>query len=139
MIQHDTKTKSGCDFWDELNEYSREDTYQALLRTQDGRCAICGKQQRNPSKRLCLDHNHQTGFIRGLLCSRCNLLVGLIEKDQGEIVKARPLSGKTTPTHTTGSQGVRLHGSRPDMTNGGQFTFHRVFGTFRKPLCPIKL
>lgn len=44
--------------------------YDALLRAQDGRCAIC--RARPKSKRLAVDHDHKTGAVRGLLCSRCN-------------------------------------------------------------------
>lgn len=44
--------------------------YDALLRVQGGRCAICRARPRK--KRLALDHNHKTGAPRGLLCSRCN-------------------------------------------------------------------
>lgn len=44
--------------------------YDALLRRQDGKCAIC--RARPKSKRLAVDHNHDTGEVRGLLCSRCN-------------------------------------------------------------------
>lgn len=46
------------------------DDYDALLRRQGGRCAICGGRPK--SKRLAVDHDHQTGAVRGLLCSRCN-------------------------------------------------------------------
>lgn len=44
--------------------------YKALLAAQGGRCAIC--RARPQSKRLAVDHDHQTGAVRGLLCSRCN-------------------------------------------------------------------
>lgn len=46
------------------------DEYEALLRRQGGKCAICRARPR--SKRLAVDHNHTTGAVRGLLCSRCN-------------------------------------------------------------------
>lgn len=42
-------------------------TYDVLLRRQQGRCAICGSVPR--SRRLAVDHDHQTGLVRGLLCS----------------------------------------------------------------------
>lgn len=44
--------------------------YDALLAAQGGRCAIC--RARPKSKRLAVDHDHKTGAVRGLLCSRCN-------------------------------------------------------------------
>ena len=45
--------------------------YNRMLKTQGGRCAICG---RKPSKtrRLDVDHSHKSGRIRGLLCHRDN-------------------------------------------------------------------
>jgi hypothetical protein len=51
--------------------------YDALLLAQDGRCAICGtdKPYKNKDK-LCVDHDHITGIVRGLLCDRCNGLLG---------------------------------------------------------------
>jgi hypothetical protein len=46
------------------------DDYALLLNVQDGRCAICnGRPRKNM---LAIDHDHKTGEIRGLLCSRCN-------------------------------------------------------------------
>lgn len=44
--------------------------YKRLLDLQGGKCAIC--RSRPKSKRLAVDHDHQTGEVRGLLCSRCN-------------------------------------------------------------------
>jgi hypothetical protein len=44
--------------------------YKVLLELQGGKCAIC--RARPKSKRLAVDHDHKTGAVRGLLCSRCN-------------------------------------------------------------------
>lgn len=44
--------------------------YDRLLQIQEGRCAIC--RDRPVNRQLAVDHNHQTGQIRGLLCKRCN-------------------------------------------------------------------
>jgi len=55
------------------------DDYNALLKQQKGVCAICKDP---PTKqRLCVDHNHITGEIRGLLCRECNLLLSCINDD----------------------------------------------------------
>lgn len=41
--------------------------YEAILQEQGGGCGICGKPPRD-GKRLAVDHDHQSGFVRGLLC-----------------------------------------------------------------------
>lgn len=59
------------------------DDYDALLTKQGGRCAICRKPP-NPQgyrKRLCVDHEHATGRIRGLLCNQCNAGIGQFRDD----------------------------------------------------------
>ena len=48
-----------------------------MLEFQSGSCAICKVKQ--GERLLCVDHDHATNKIRGLLCSRCNLLVGVLE------------------------------------------------------------
>lgn len=51
--------------------------WDALYDQQDGRCAICGRDDRD----LVVDHNHGDGTIRGLLCSNCNTGIGLLGDD----------------------------------------------------------
>lgn len=48
--------------------------YAALLAAQDGRCAIC-QRATGKARRLAVDHDHDTGEVRGLLCSPCNKTV----------------------------------------------------------------
>src|SRR5262249_47973194 len=51
-----------------------------MLAEQGGRCAICRTD--DPGKQgWCLDHCHVTGRNRGLLCSRCNFALGLLDDD----------------------------------------------------------
>lgn len=63
-------------FWNmTLEEYS------VMLDKQGGKCAICGQTSKNVSQRyknLCIDHDHATGKIRGLLCDKCNRGLGLL-------------------------------------------------------------
>src|SRR5678815_1750426 len=58
--------------------------YNALLRRQAGRCAVCRrpetvKSRSGQHRRLSVDHDHVTGTVRGLLCHRCNILVWAFE------------------------------------------------------------
>ncbi len=54
--------------------------YAQLLAAQNGGCAIC-EQPCETGKRLAVDHDHRTGQVRGLLCSRCNTALGLLRDD----------------------------------------------------------
>lgn len=48
-----------------------------LLTEQGGVCAICKRDLVRP----CLDHDHVTGAVRGILCSQCNTLIGMSRDD----------------------------------------------------------
>ena len=50
--------------------------YSAVLQEQNGRCAICGVDSNSIGRRLSIDHNHESGAFRGLLCHNCNVLLG---------------------------------------------------------------
>jgi hypothetical protein len=56
--------------------------YERLYKHQNGRCSICS----TPKKILCVDHNHTTGEIRGLLCHHCNQILHRA-KDNEEFFK----------------------------------------------------
>jgi hypothetical protein len=49
--------------------------YEAMLAEQNGVCAIC-KRPPIAGNSLCVDHDHMTGRVRGLLCSPCNVVLG---------------------------------------------------------------
>lgn len=55
--------------------------YNTLLKKQNGVCAICGNPEYvtmadGKPRNLAVDHNHETGKIRGLLCTNCNKGLG---------------------------------------------------------------
>lgn len=62
--------------------------YDELLAAQGGVCAICRQPEtttdprsQRPYVRLPVDHCHETGRVRGLLCHRCNRAIGLLRDD----------------------------------------------------------
>lgn len=60
--------------------------YGQMFDDQMGRCAICCRTQE--SKRLAVDHCHQTGVIRSLLCEKCNTGIGLFGDNVGNLARA---------------------------------------------------
>jgi hypothetical protein len=59
-----------------------------LFNCQKGRCAICGIHQADLKRALCLDHDHKTGKVRGLLCYNCNFLIGNAKDNIGTLQRA---------------------------------------------------
>lgn len=55
-----------------------QEGYDQLLAEQHGVCAICGDPPSGRNRSLSVDHDHSTGVIRGLLCQRHNLALGLL-------------------------------------------------------------
>jgi hypothetical protein len=62
--------------------------YDELLRRQNGGCAICGLPEQGTRKsQLCVDHCHQTGRIRGLLCQQHNASLGAFGDDLAGVMQ----------------------------------------------------
>lgn len=53
--------------------------YKMLFQAQNGVCAICKSKPDTRWKMLAVDHNHDTGKVRGLLCMVCNTMLGRLE------------------------------------------------------------
>jgi len=66
----------------ELEEYDR------LVEIAGGKCQICGVPGIETSKGLVVDHDHETGDVRGLLCTRCNVGLGQFGDDMNLLNKA---------------------------------------------------
>lgn len=58
--------------------------YDRMVAAQRGACSICGAV---PSRDLDIDHCHATGAVRGLLCNRCNKVLGQV-RDDIELLRA---------------------------------------------------
>lgn len=51
--------------------------YNNMMRLQNSACKICKEK---PLSKLCVDHDHKTGKVRGLLCHSCNNSLGLLKE-----------------------------------------------------------
>lgn len=60
-------------------DLSLED-YNIMFNEHDNVCAICGGTNKS-GRPLCIDHDHETGKIRGLLCINCNKNLGVLENE----------------------------------------------------------
>lgn len=58
--------------------------FESMGRLQGGRCAICGSKP----KVLCVDHDHTSGRVRGLLCHQCNVGLGNFGDDTDRMARA---------------------------------------------------
>lgn len=74
--------------WAGCNPISEGEIFD-LMSKQEGRCALCGTELGYPDKNTCIDHNHLTGEVRGLLCSTCNRHLGFVENRPQFIEAAR--------------------------------------------------
>lgn len=57
--------------------------YNNLLDKQDNKCAICSRESK-----LVIDHCHESGKVRGLLCHNCNIGLGLLGDMKKSLKKA---------------------------------------------------
>ena len=68
--------------WSQQNIKITNEEYESKYAKQEGKCSIC----KESFDSLCVDHNHDTGEIRGLLCKKCNLGLGNL-KDSLELLR----------------------------------------------------
>lgn len=77
--------------------------YEKMFNDQGGVCKICGEPSVD-GRRLAIDHCHETGVVRGLLCSHCNRGLGFYKNDPDLIMKAL--------TYAISAKQVRQHMQR---------------------------
>lgn len=61
--------------------------YDDMFEKQQGCCAICTTHATHLRKKLHIDHCHRTGKVRGLLCIKCNMAIGLLKDDKRKVLK----------------------------------------------------
>ncbi len=65
-----------------------QDQYNTMFDDQEGCCKCCGRHQTEFKRRLAVDHVHDTGVIRGLLCMHCNTGIGKLGDDLEGVMRA---------------------------------------------------
>lgn len=62
-----------------------EEEYENMVKLQDGSCAICLKPEtylhKGVLQNLAIDHDHNTGKVRALLCAKCNKGIGIFNEN----------------------------------------------------------
>jgi hypothetical protein len=68
-----------------------ESRFEEMVAEQNNLCAACGQPEtkliRGKLSRLSVDHDHETGRIRGLLCAGCNSALGQVKDDANRLIK----------------------------------------------------
>lgn len=91
------KYKQDPEYWQRYALRKRfgltREAYDELYRAQAGVCAICGEAETCKSKlgkvvALTVDHCHETGRIRGLLCKKCNSCLGMMDESPVQLRRA---------------------------------------------------
>lgn len=54
--------------------------FDAIFGSQDGRCGLCLSGHSGGVRRWAVDHDHETGIVRGVLCHPCNTFLGMYEQ-----------------------------------------------------------
>mgnify|MGYP000013335075 CR=1 FL=1 len=62
--------------------------YDLMFAKQQGVCAICSQPDNEKRQYLCVDHDHASGVVRGLLCHNCNIGLGKFQDDPNLLNKA---------------------------------------------------
>lgn len=62
--------------------------FDVMLQSQGGICKICGSKGETHKKGLCVDHNHETGMARGILCGFCNTAIAYLKEDTELVLRA---------------------------------------------------
>jgi DNA-directed RNA polymerase subunit RPC12/RpoP len=74
--------------------------YETLIKSQNYSCAICKKPFKD-KERPAVDHCHNTNVVRGILCGRCNLGIGMFEHSVSVLLEAAHYLNKTPTTLAT--------------------------------------
>jgi hypothetical protein len=75
MKEKRNESGSKYDHYKKRYGISRENLNE-MLKERNYKCDICGNESDHRYDKLCVDHSHTTGKVRGLLCFSCNVMIG---------------------------------------------------------------
>ncbi len=70
----------------------------AMYEFQDNKCAICLRDVQPLTRDFAVDHNHTTGLVRGILCTRCNTGLGMFRENPFSLGRAMEYLKRPTTT-----------------------------------------
>jgi len=86
--QHKYFRKYYAEHKEQYKNYTNKNRYgftteerESLIASKDNKCECCGAKEIDEKRGLFIDHNHQTGKVRGVLCNTCNGAAGLLYDD----------------------------------------------------------
>lgn len=89
-LQSEEERKLEAFKWHLKREYGLTlEEYDEFVKGHGNRCAICARGPEHQQRRLHVDHDHESGKIRGLLCSSCNTGLGQFQDDPELLEEAR--------------------------------------------------
>ena len=74
--------------WAEQGINLTVEQYEYMVMCAGGCCEICGDHLSESPTALAVDHDHETGEVRGLLCRGCNLGIGNLRDDADQCIEA---------------------------------------------------
>ena len=97
------------------------DQYQEMLCAQEGKCAACGQGETmlgrsGVVRSLSVDHCHKTGHVRGLLCDRCNNILGRAKDDVGVLRRLASYIEVTSTAYAPVDTAALLNELKGDLT-----------------------
>lgn len=88
------------------------DKFNEMLKAQNDSCAICEVKQSVIGKSLCVDHDHKSGAVRGLLCGPCNNSLGLLKESPSALFNAINYLNKYNSHSSTLKSDVSMRNER---------------------------
>ena len=88
-----TQNKSDIDYYNKNAHFTKKygmtvEEVDHHLSIRDNKCDICGQESDHKSKKLNVDHCHETNVVRGFLCFSCNVMIGQSKDDPDTLRKA---------------------------------------------------